>query len=40
VGSSGTDTSSSSIQAQLYDGLFRDNFETGGSGRWSLAVSP
>jgi hypothetical protein len=33
--SSGTDTSYSSIQAQRYDALFRDGFESGTTGRWS-----
>ncbi len=37
-GSSGTDTSSYSVQAQRYDGLFRDGFETGDTSRWSAAV--
>ena len=38
-GSSGTDTGSSfSIQAQRYDGLFRDGFESGTTGRWSSTV--
>jgi len=39
-GSSGTDTSATSIQAQRYDGLFRDGFESGNSSRWSVTVSP
>lgn len=37
-GSTGTDTSLSSIQARRFDALFRDNFETGNSSRWSGAV--
>lgn len=38
TGSSGTDTAGSSIQAQRYDGLFRDDFETGGTLRWSASA--
>ncbi len=37
-GSTGTDTSLSSIQAQRYDGLFHDDLETGGSSRWTATV--
>lgn len=37
-GSAGTDTSLSSIHAQRYDALFRDGFESGGSGRWSSSL--
>ena len=37
-GSSGSDSDSSSIQAQFYDALFRDGFESGGTSRWSLAL--
>lgn len=37
--SSGTDSSSVSIQAQLFDGLFRDDFDAGNVSRWS-ATSP
>ncbi len=35
LGSSGTDADSMSVQAQSYDGLFRDGFEIGNSTRWS-----
>lgn len=38
TGSGGTDTAGSSIQAQRYDGLFRDDFETGGTLRWSASA--
>jgi hypothetical protein len=38
IGSSGTDTSGFSVQAQRYDGFFRDGFETGDTDRWSSAV--
>ncbi|MBP9823189.1 MAG: hypothetical protein KBF21_03095 [Thermoanaerobaculia bacterium] len=38
MGSVGTDDSSYSIQAQLFDALFRDGFEWNASGRWSLTV--
>lgn len=37
-GSSGTDASAYSIQAQRYDGLFRDGLESGGAARWSATV--
>ena len=37
-GSSGTDTSSRSIQAQRYDDLLRDGFETADTSRWSTTV--
>lgn len=37
-GSSGTDNSSASIQAQRYDGLFRDGFESPDTTRWSASV--
>ena len=37
-GSLGTDTSGYSVQAQRYDALFRDGFETNATGRWSSAV--
>ena len=37
-GSSGSDLSGYSVQAQRYDGLFRDGFETGDTSRWSAAV--
>ncbi|MEO7974568.1 MAG: hypothetical protein ABIU84_13375 [Thermoanaerobaculia bacterium] len=37
-GSSGGDTSSLSIQAQRYDGLFRDDFETADTARWSATL--
>ena len=40
LGSSGTDTSDQSIQAQLYDALFRDGFEGASPGRWSSTVPP
>ncbi len=33
--SSGTDTSSTSVQAQRFDGLFRDDFDAGNLSRWS-----
>lgn len=37
-GSSGPDTSSWSIQARRFDGLFRDGFELGNYSRWSLTA--
>ena len=37
-GSFATDTDQASVLAQLFDGLFRDGFETGGTSRWSAAV--
>ena len=37
-GSGGTDTEEGSIQAQRYDGLFRDGFEGGDAARWSLTA--
>ncbi|MEO7794072.1 MAG: hypothetical protein ABIV06_04805, partial [Thermoanaerobaculia bacterium] len=37
-GSSGGDTSSYSVQAQRYDSLFRDDFETADTLRWSATV--
>ncbi|MEO8197186.1 MAG: hypothetical protein ABI689_10725 [Thermoanaerobaculia bacterium] len=37
-GSTGSDTGSGSIQAQRYDGLFRDDFEIGDMSRWSASV--
>jgi hypothetical protein len=37
-GSSGTDTDASSVLGQRYDGLFRDGFESGDTGRWSLTL--
>jgi hypothetical protein len=36
--SGGIDNSGFSIQGQLYDGVFRDGFESAGTGRWSAAV--
>jgi len=38
AGSSSTDHSSYSIQAQRFDGLYRDGFETGDTSRWTLAA--
>lgn len=38
LGSSGTDSDSLSVHAQLYDGLFRDGFETGNTSRWSATA--
>ena len=38
VGSDGTDNSFLSIQGQRYDGMFRDGFESAGTGRWSAEV--
>jgi hypothetical protein len=38
-GSSGTDSDYASVQAQRFDALFRDGFESGDAGRWST-VSP
>ncbi len=35
VGSYGTDSDNRSVQARLYDGLFRDGFELGDTLRWS-----
>jgi len=35
-GSSGTDHSGFSVQAQRFDSLFRDGFEPGDTSRWSL----
>lgn len=40
AGSGGTDSSSTSVQAQRYDGLFRDGFESSDTSRWSSTVSP
>jgi len=37
-GSNGTDTSGASVQAQRFDDLFRDDFESGDASRWTLAV--
>ncbi|KAB2966653.1 MAG: hypothetical protein F9K18_05290 [Thermoanaerobaculia bacterium] len=37
-GSSGTDQDGQSIQAQRFDGLFRDGFEAGDTARWSGVV--
>ena len=37
-GSSGSDVDLDSIQAQRYDGILRDGFETGDTGRWSSTV--
>jgi hypothetical protein len=37
-GSNGSDTSGYSVQAQRYDALFRDGFETGDDGRWSATT--
>lgn len=37
-GSSGTDADSASIQAQRYDALFRDGFESSDTTRWSASV--
>lgn len=37
-GSSGSDNDSASIQAQFYDALFRDGFDSGGTSRWSAAL--
>ena len=37
-GSSGTDQDGRSIQAQRFDGLFRDGFESGDTARWSGVV--
>ena len=34
-GSSGSDTAYDSVQAQRYDGILRDGFETGDTTRWS-----
>jgi hypothetical protein len=38
LGSAGTDHDGWSIQAQRFDELFRDGFESGDSARWSVAV--
>jgi hypothetical protein len=38
VGSVEDDNSNYSIQAQRFDALFRDGFESGGTGRWSGAA--
>jgi len=37
-GSGGTDQDGYSVQAQRFDDLFRDGFESGDTGRWSSAV--
>ena len=37
-GSSGSDSDVLSVQAQRYDGLFRDGFDSGGPSRWSATV--
>lgn len=37
-GSSGTDSDLYSVQAQRYDALFRDGFETSGTSRWSATL--
>lgn len=37
-GSMGTDTDDYSIQAQRFDALFRDGFETADTARWSAAA--
>ncbi len=37
-GSSGTDSDLYSVQAQRYDALFRDSFETNGMARWSATL--
>jgi len=37
-GSVGSDDDHDSIQAQRYDALFRDGFESGGTARWSQTV--
>jgi hypothetical protein len=36
--SSGTDASGDSIQARIFDWLFRDGFESGDGSRWSAVV--
>jgi len=38
TGSPGNDTSSTSVQARRFDGLFRDGFESGDTTRWSLTL--
>ncbi|MEO8276556.1 MAG: hypothetical protein ABI639_10065 [Thermoanaerobaculia bacterium] len=38
LGSTGSDSDSLSIQAQRLDGLFRDDFESAGTLRWSASV--
>lgn len=38
-GSYGTDTSGLSVQTRRFDALFRDGFESGGTGRWSTSAS-
>ncbi len=38
TGSAGADTASASVQAQRYDGLFRDGFESSDTSRWSATV--
>jgi hypothetical protein len=37
-GSNGTDADLLSVQSRRYDSLFRDGFETGGAGRWSISA--
>jgi len=38
LGSAGTDTASTSVQARIYDAILRDDFETGDTARWTLLV--